>query len=343
MKRKKEFFGVLISVLLCVFLVVLAVYATTTISEDITIGNGGGMRIGTGSNADNFTVLDDDTLFIEGILEVDGAAWFDSTASISGTLTVDGNVTFEADASVSVDFEVGSDKFTVAGSSGNTVVVGTLDVTGLASFVNASISSDFEVGSDKFTVAGLSGNTVVVGTLDVTGLASFAGAASVSAGDLSVESGNFSVGGTAYFAGDVTMNEDVFITLEDAADHMVISQRSESGIEGQPLVLISDTREGGSVDESGEASLSITGEGYGLQVIAHTYFEGNFAVNGTSIFDGLVSVSSDGLLLDGGATIIAGIASQSASCVIGSLYINTELGNLSICDGDGNWTPLTID
>ncbi len=127
MKRKKEFFGVLISVLLCVFLVVLAVYATTTISEDITIGNGGGMRIGTGSNADNFTALDDDSLFIEGILEVDGAAWFDSVVSVSG------------------DFEVGSDKFTVAGSSGNTVVVGTLGVTGLASFVNASVSGDFEV------------------------------------------------------------------------------------------------------------------------------------------------------------------------------------------------------
>ncbi len=127
MKRKKEFFGVLISVLVCVFFVCLIVYATTTISEDITIGNGGGMRIGSGSDATNFTALDDDSLFIEGMLEADGATWFDSVVSISG------------------DFEVGSDKFTVAGTSGNTVVVGTLDVTGLANFVNASVSGDLEV------------------------------------------------------------------------------------------------------------------------------------------------------------------------------------------------------
>ena len=39
MKRKKEFFGVLISVLLSVSLVCLAVYATTTIGDDITVGD----------------------------------------------------------------------------------------------------------------------------------------------------------------------------------------------------------------------------------------------------------------------------------------------------------------
>lgn len=87
MKNKKEFFGVLISVLACVFIVALAVYATTTVGDPITVGTDltvtSGARIGTGSSTTHFTVLGDDSLFIEGNLEVDGTAYFDGTASLS--------------------------------------------------------------------------------------------------------------------------------------------------------------------------------------------------------------------------------------------------------------------
>ncbi len=61
---------------------------------------------------------------------------------------------------VTGDFAVNTDKFTVAGATGNTIVAGTLGVAG-----------DFAVNTNKFTVAGATGNTVVAGTLGVTGIA----------------------------------------------------------------------------------------------------------------------------------------------------------------------------
>ena len=90
---------------------------------------------------------------------------------------------------------ISSNKFTVAGNTGNTVVAGTLDAGGttLSSLSSgaATLSSTLDVAGDvdvnsgkfavtasdgslaissnKFTVAGNTGNTVVAGTLDVTG------------------------------------------------------------------------------------------------------------------------------------------------------------------------------
>lgn len=56
------------------------------------------------------------------------------------------------------DFNINAGKFTVAASSGNTVVAGTLGVT-----------SDVAVNTNKFNVTASSGNTTVAGTLSVTG------------------------------------------------------------------------------------------------------------------------------------------------------------------------------
>jgi hypothetical protein len=59
---------------------------------------------------------------------------------------------------VTSDVAVNTNKFTVAASSGNTVVAGTLGVTG-----------DVAVNTNKFTVAASSGNTAIAGDLTVTG------------------------------------------------------------------------------------------------------------------------------------------------------------------------------
>ena len=52
--------------------------------------------------------------------------------------------------------------------SGNMDVGGTLDVTGAT-----GIDGDFDVATDKFTVASATGNTVIAGTLDVDGMVTF--------------------------------------------------------------------------------------------------------------------------------------------------------------------------
>ena len=56
------------------------------------------------------------------------------------------------------NFTVNTNKFTVAGSSGNTLVAGTLNSAGT-----------FTVNTNKFTVLASSGNSTIAGTLTVNG------------------------------------------------------------------------------------------------------------------------------------------------------------------------------
>jgi hypothetical protein len=77
-------------------------------------------------------------------------------------LGVTGAGSFTTTLASTGNFAVNTDKFTVAATTGNTVVAGTLGVTG-----------DVAVATNKFNVTAASGNTAVAGTLAVTGAATF--------------------------------------------------------------------------------------------------------------------------------------------------------------------------
>jgi hypothetical protein len=62
------------------------------------------------------------------------------------------------------NFTVNTNKLTVAGSSGNTAVAGTLSATG-----------NFAINTNKFTVTAATGNTLIAGTASVSGSASVLG------------------------------------------------------------------------------------------------------------------------------------------------------------------------
>lgn len=73
---------------------------------------------------------------------------------------------FQTATDIYADFRVWNgvaNKFTVASSTGNTVIAGTLALT-----------SDLAINTNKFTVTASSGNTIIAGTLGVTGLLTYA-------------------------------------------------------------------------------------------------------------------------------------------------------------------------
>ena len=68
---------------------------------------------------------------------------------------------------------------------------------------------------------------------------------------------------------------------------------------------------------------------------------GLLEVDDTAHFDGVVSVSSGGLILDGGATITTVVASPSCtSCVLGSIFIDTANGTIHMCDATNTCTLI---
>ncbi len=148
------------------------------------------------STANNETVIDlcnngnvdiSGTLFVGGQELPSGA----NTVTLSGTQTITGDKIFNNLLNANGGIAVDTDKFTVADTTGNTAVAGTLDVTGAttltgalgATTINASgavgVDGDFDVATDKFTVASGTGNTAVAGTLAVTGATTLTGALGV--------------------------------------------------------------------------------------------------------------------------------------------------------------------
>jgi len=152
-----------------------------------------------------------------------------TNATFNNNLTVENNLEVDGTAGVDGNFRVGvsgGSNFTVAASTGNTSVGGTLGVTGntsvggtlgvtgattLASTLGVTgateldstlgVDGNLRVGADKFNVTAASGNTQIDGTLEVDGATGIDGNFRVGAGDQSkftvtASNGNTTVYGT---------------------------------------------------------------------------------------------------------------------------------------------------
>ena len=113
------------------------------------------------------------------------------------------------------DFKVNTNKFTVDGSTGNTVAAGwvvgntfgnstngptfSVDASGNVTtnqlVVPSSVSPAIKVNTDKFTVDGSTGNTSVAGTLGVTGASTITGSLNANGG-IAVNTDKFTVNGS---------------------------------------------------------------------------------------------------------------------------------------------------
>ena len=131
---------------------------------------------------------------VNGTFRAVGAGLFNSTLGVTGLITATAGLTTAGGpltlgagddliGSSTSDITINTNKFTVAGATGNTIIGGTLGVTGLitatAGLTTAggditlgtgddligSSTSDIIFNTDKFTVAGATGNTVIAGTL----------------------------------------------------------------------------------------------------------------------------------------------------------------------------------
>ena len=107
---------------------------------------------------------------------------------------------------------IATDKFKVAGASGDTLIAGTLGVTGATTMSSTlGVVGDFDIGPvggrtfevtaddgsldinrNKFNVAGASGNTLIAGTLGVAGATTLSSTLAVSS-DMTVNTNKFKV------------------------------------------------------------------------------------------------------------------------------------------------------
>ena len=246
---------------------------------------------------------------IQGTLDVNGATNVTNTVGITGVtsitnntnpanligtgaLNVTGGAIITKDVFFGEDFYMGPNNaptISIVGASGNTLISGTLGVTGTTTLGqadistlnltnNANIDGSIIVNTDKFIVAGLTGNTDIFGTLDVNGATTITNTLNVTQNvdfdaDLNVD-GNAQIDGTLTVDTTSLLKDNVVLRgasktlkLQNGSGTDKVTLHSTSGnaeITGTAtlgaLDVTNNTTIGGTLGVTGQITGDVTGD-----------------------------------------------------------------------------------
>jgi len=253
-------------------------------------GIGGDLKVYTNSTIDG-------TLGVGGIVSLTEKLRANSTAQATAAnnngaaIFTAGGLAVTKKAYIGDDFDIGGGSFTVDGPSGNTVVGGTLDVTGgtttLSSIIATStanlqstlnVGGGFNINTNKFNVASASGNTDIAGTLDVTNAVDFDSTLNVD-GNADFNSGIDVTAGAATFAGLVQANN---VTDSSAYNDSAASVHTDGGLSVKKKAYVGDD-----LSVGGSAGVKFTVDG----PTGNTNITGTLTVQDDATLQGTLGVT----------------------------------------------------
>ena len=300
----------------------LAVSKNTTISQNLAV---------TGTAAVTGAVT------LSNTLDVTGNTTLSSNLAVSKNATVSQNATISGTANVTGDFKVGSDRFNVTASSGDTTVAGDLTVSGgditstaTANLVNTTTTTlNFGGAATTLNMGASSGTTDVKNNLNVTG-------------DLDVDGGDITSTTTANllntttttlnFGGAVTaLNMGAAAGTVTAAGDLVVSGGDITSTATANLLNTTTT----TLNLGGAATTVEIGAASGT-----TNINNNLDVDGDVNIDGgdlTVSTSAFNLANTTATTVnFAGAATQlTMGSLVGTTNVRNDLNVVGDIDVDG--------
>ena len=224
-----------------------------------------------------------------GHVERDGAATLSSTLDVAGDVDVNSGkfAVTASDGSLAIS----SNKFTVAGNTGNTVVAGTLDAGGTTL---SSLSSGAATLSSTLDVTGA---TTLSSTLNVTGAATLSSTLDV-AGDVDVNSGKFAVTASD---GSLAISSNKFTVAGDTGNTVVSGHLAVGGPTGdsaKEVYVTGDIEATGTLAIGGDATFAGAVTVTGLFTALGDYRIGDSApsdsltVNAASNYTGTTTMSN---------------------------------------------------
>jgi hypothetical protein len=293
-----------------------AITSTDITADNIKIGVDGSSEIST--TAGNLT-LDSAT----GSTIVDDNLSVTGTASITGQTTVTDNIILDASSKSLIIRSNLVDRFTVASSTGNTAIAGTLNVTGASSLSSTLAVTGATSMDSTLTVDGI---TRIDNTTNVTSLPS-----------LFTPGGALRVAGGASFAGNVAFGGNIQIYGDFEVDGDVVQKGSQ---EFRGRVLFSNNTNPTSLSASAAVRLSAGGAtiAQDLYVGSDIFIGANNATtislngaSGNASFNGTLGVTGATTLTTLACSTIT--ASGSAN-ITGSLLINTNKFTVTASTGN---------
>jgi len=277
---------------------------------------------------------------------------------INGTAVIDSNrnILNIVNHTMSGNITVNTNKFTVNGSSGNTSIAGTLDVT-----------SNVFINTDKFMVTAGSGNTSIAGTLSVTNLATFSSGVTIAGSTTAAteqfritdgaatpstkflvdsSSGNTTIEGTLGVTGNVNINTNKFQIVASSGNTSILGTLSVTDnvtLNKNVTIVGSDTaateffkiQTGSAVDKFVVDSFS-----------GNTTISGTLGVTGNSTLSGTLGVTaattlSSTLVVTDNSTFnknVTIVGSDSASAEFFKIQNGSAVDKFVVDSSSGNTT-----
>jgi len=148
---------------------------------------------------------------IGGALNVTGATTLTGNLTVPGNLAVTGTSTLTGNTAVTGNFAVNTNKFTVAASSGDTVIAGTLGVTGTVT-ASGNLSASGVLGGNSLLI---NGNAAIIGDLNISG-------------DTTI--GNAGTDTLLIKSDNITAPNISTVTVDLAADKVLITDATDSKV-----------------------------------------------------------------------------------------------------------------
>tara|TARA_R100000781_G_C4072360_1_gene124899 strand:- start:5 stop:1366 length:1362 start_codon:yes stop_codon:yes gene_type:complete len=232
-------------------------YGTLTNSGSLSDSDKGEITV---SNSGNTWTIDNGVVNTAKIANdsVDGAKLTDNI-DIAGTFDVTGATTLDSTLGVAGNFSVNTDKFTVAGSDGDTAIAGTLDVDGATTLDGTTVDGVLDVNGsatiDNITIDGNRINTAtgVLEFLSVGGVTKLMDLVTELSGSINV-TGNTTLNNNVNIKGD----NKTFTVENDAGDDKftVDTDNGDTTITGTLAVTGKSTFTGGAILQKESTTLS---------------------------------------------------------------------------------------
>ena len=306
---------------------------------------------------------------LSGNIIVDGSGTFDSLNSVTlsvsgnssvGTLGVTGLATFSGGIS--------GENFSVADTTGNTIVGGTLNA-------NGGITCD----TNKFVVANDTGNTIVGGTLDVTGTTTVTGTLNANGGItcdtnkfvVADTTGNTTIGGTLGVTGLLTATGGISgdtsisgtLSLKSSATSSTSTQIpvfiTDPSTTAQTLVTRTPTEFRGDIGALSVVNMGITGGSSSGPVITNSagtdatipaasstasgiVTTGTQTISGTKTFSSTITANISGSAGSAGSagSVTNGVYTTNDQTISGTKTFSSSTG-VYIDSGSSNWRIKT--